>query len=123
MNLKSPCPPVVPQEERPASKRKTWAERIRPRRLGNVELHPIGLVCFLAWALPAVAFAYPGEALLQFGAQYIIAPLGIFAIVIALAASFFNPKAAAMAVFAAFLCAVLFFVIHSAGQITSVFQS
>ena len=121
--MNCPRPEVVSPQVNPIPKRMTWAERIRPKRMGPIEVHPIGLVCFLAWVLPAVAFAYPGEALLQFGAQYVIAPLGIFAIVIALAASFFNPKAAAMAVFAGFLCAVLFFVIHSAGQLQSAFQA
>ena len=83
--MNCPRPEVVSSEVNVSPKRNTWAERIRPKCLGPVEVHPVGLVCFLAWVLPAVAFAYPGEALLQFGAQHVIAPLGIFAIGMALA--------------------------------------
>ncbi len=114
--MNRPCSPV-PHEE------VTSTPTTPSGRRGRVLVNPAGVLALLAWAIPAAAFAYPGEALLQFGAQYIIAPLGIFAVVIALAASFFNPRAAAGAVFAAILCAVLFFVIHMAGQITSVFQT
>lgn len=59
---------------------------------GPVEVFPVGLMLALAWLVPAAAFAYPGEAILNFGAQYIIGPLGIFAIVICLAAALFQPQ-------------------------------
>jgi hypothetical protein len=72
---------------------------------------------------PALAFAYPGQQLLQFGANYIIAPLGLFALVIALAGSFFRPDMVRSAIYAVIICAVLFFVISQADSLMSAVKS
>jgi hypothetical protein len=102
------------------SPKKKPVVRPAPRRF-TMEVNPIGILVALCWAVPA--FAYPGEQLLMFGSQYIIAPLGIFAVIIALAASFFRPDMVKGAVYAAILCAVLFFVIKMSSQLTTAFQS
>ena len=90
-------------------------------RLGKVDAHPLGALVLLLLAVPALA--YPGEQLLNFAAQYIIAPLGLFAVIIVLAASFFRPDLVKGAIYACILCAVLFFVIKMSAQITSAFQA
>ncbi len=70
-----------------------------------------------------LALAYPGEQLLAFGSNYIIAPLGIFAVVLALAGSFFRPDLVRSAIYAAIICAVLFFVVKMAPQLMTSMKS
>src|SRR5687768_14187568 len=67
------------------------------------------LVVGVAQSAFAQAGRYPGEKLLSFAASYLIAPLGIFAIVIALAGRFFRPDLVKGAIYAALICAVLYF--------------
>ncbi len=57
---------------------------------------------------------YPGQKLLEFGKNYIIAPLGLLSIVVALAASVFRPDFVRGAVYSAIISAILFFLIASA---------
>jgi hypothetical protein len=74
-------------------------------------------------ALPAFAQQMVGQNLLTFGANYIIGPLGIFAVVVALAGSIFRPDMVRTAIYAAIICAVLFFVIKMSSNIVSAFKN
>ena len=80
-------------------------------------------IVFLCVGLATPAMAEVGKGLLDFAAANIIAPLGIFAIVIALAGSIFRPDLVRGAIYAAIICAVLFFVIKSSGTIVSALKS
>jgi hypothetical protein len=64
-----------------------------------------------------------GQSLLTFAGNYVIAPLGIFAVVIALAGAFFRPDMVRSGVFAAIICAVLFFIIKMAPQLSTALKS
>ena len=64
-----------------------------------------------------------GQSLLTFASNYVIAPLGIFAIVIALAGSFFRPDLVRHGVLAAVICAVLFFIIKMAPQLSTALRN
>jgi hypothetical protein len=77
----------------------------------------------LGVGLDHMAFAYAGEQLLEFARNYVIAPLGIFALVVALAASFFRPDLVKGAIYAVVICAVLFFVISQARSLMTALQS
>ncbi len=72
------------------------------------------LVVGVADLAVAQAAGYPGQKLLEFARAYIIAPLGLLSIVVALAASVFRPDFVRGAVYAAIISAVLFFLISSA---------
>ncbi len=68
------------------------------------------------------AFAYVGESLLNWTASYIVAPLGLIAIVVALAASVWRPDLVRSAIYAAIICAVLFFLIQQGNTIMNALQ-
>ena len=76
------------------------------------------LLVFLLLGVAEAALAqtsgYPGQKLLEFGRNYIIAPLGLLSIVVALAASVFRPDFVRGAVYSAIISAILFFLISSA---------
>ena len=74
-------------------------------------------------AAPAFAQQMVGHSILEFGANYIIGPLGIFAVVLALAGSIFRPDMVRSAIYAAIICAVLFFVIKMAPQLVIAFRN
>lgn len=74
-------------------------------------------------ATPAFAQAMVGQPILTFAANYIIGPLGVFAVVIGLAASIFRPDMVKSAIYAAVICAILFFVIKMAPQIVTAFKA
>ena len=82
-------------------------------------------VVLLVFGMSAPAFAQQmvGGNLLTFAANFIIAPLGIFAIVVALAGSIFRPDMVRSAGYAALICAVLFFVIKSAPAIVTALRN
>src|SRR5258708_5618648 len=71
----------------------------------------------------SLALAYPGEKLLNFAAQYVIAPLGIFAVLLILAGSLFNSQMTRGAIYAAVICAFLFGIIKLAPQLMTAFSS
>lgn len=87
--------------------------RRRARALAEVTF----LVAFVA--VPSFAFAgtYPGQEALEWAARYIIAPLGLFSIVIALGAAFFRPEYVKQAINAVIICAILFFIIQQGESI------
>lgn len=74
-------------------------------------------------AAPAFAQQMVGQSILEFGANYIIGPLGIFAVVVALAGSIFRPDMVRSAIYAAIICAVLFFVVKMAPQLVIAFRN
>lgn len=74
-------------------------------------------------AAPAIAQQMVGQSILDFSANYIIGPLGIFAVVVALAGSIFRPDMVRNAIYAAIICAVLFFIIKMAPQLVSAFRN
>src|SRR5271170_2300579 len=78
---------------------------------------------FAVSALYSPAYAYAGSTLLQWAGQNIIAPLGLIAMVIGLAAAFFRPEFVSKAIYAAIICAVLFFLIRSGDSIIGMFQT
>jgi len=62
---------------------------------------------------PALAQAeYPGQEALTFAAKFIIAPLGLFSLIIAMAAAFFRPEYVKQAIYSVIICAVLFFLVY-----------
>lgn len=69
-----------------------------------------------------VAMAYPGEALLTWARTYIIAPVGLLAIVIGVFASIFRPDMIRGAAYTAIICAVLFFIIQNANTLMTAMQ-
>ena len=81
------------------------------------------LFAVTAFADSAFAQQMVGQSLLTFAGNYIIAPLGIFAVVVALGGGFFRPDLLRGGIYAAFLCAVLFFVIRMAPQLTTALKN
>lgn len=61
--------------------------------------------------------SYPGRELLNFAKNFIIAPLGLFAIVVAVAGAMFKPDFVKSGIWAAVICAVLFFIINQADTV------
>jgi hypothetical protein len=98
-----------------------FARPLRPVHLAA--LRPVAAVLLVITATPAFAQQMVGMSLMTFAANSIIAPLGIFAVVVALASSFFRPDIVKGAVYAAIICAVVFFVIRSAPQIMQLMQN
>ena len=74
-------------------------------------------------AIVQPAHAYLGQQLLEWAASNIIAPLGLIALVVALAGAFFRPDLAKGGVYAAVICAALFFIIRQANTIIGSLQS
>jgi hypothetical protein len=81
------------------------------------------LVFALLLSFEAHAQTMVGLSLLTFAANNIIAPLGIFSVVLALGGSFFRPDLVKGAIYSALICAVLFFIIKSAPQLTTALKS
>lgn len=69
------------------------------------------------------AFASLGKGLVDYVKNYILAPLSIFAIAIAIGASIFRPEFVKTAIFVAIICAVLFFVLSNMDALSSALQS
>ncbi len=110
-------PLVPPSPPSPLSRRTQHQAFVRfSSRLALV----FALVAFVD---AAFAQAMVGQSLLTFAGNYIVAPLGIFAVVISLAAAFFRPEMAKGGVLAAILCAVIFFVIRMAPQLTTALKN
>lgn len=81
------------------------------------------LMLLVGSTVPAFAQQMVGQSILEFSANYIIGPLGIFAVVVALAGSIFRPDMVKSAIYAAIICAVLFFVIRMAPQLVQAFRN
>ena len=72
---------------------------------------------------PASATAYAGQGLLEYARNYVIAPLGLFAIVVGVAAAMFKPEIVRSAIWSAIICAFLFFIISAAPTLVSLLQN
>ncbi len=80
------------------------------------------LVVF-AFVAPAVALAYPGQTLLEYGRNFVIAPVGLFAIVVGIGGAMFKPDLVKGAIWTAVICAFLFAIISGAPAIMSALQN
>jgi len=74
-------------------------------------------------AMPALADAYAGQRLLEYARSFVIAPIGLFAIVVGIGASMFKPDLVKGAIWTAVICAFLFAIIGGAPGIMNAMQS
>jgi len=87
----------------------------------------VGAVLFVAITLgvgvgnPAYAFA--GQELLMWAGDNIIFPLGIVAVIFSLAAALFRPDLLKNGIWAAVICAIIYFLIRSAPSLQSAIQA
>jgi hypothetical protein len=72
---------------------------------------------------PTGASAYAGQGLLEYARSYIIAPLGLFAIVVGVAAAMFKPEIVRSAIWSAVICAFLFFLVSAAPTLINLLQN
>lgn len=72
-------------------------------------------------ATPAYAFA--GQELLMWAGDNIIFPLGIIAVIVSLAAALFRPDLLKNGIWAAVICAIIYFLIRSAPSLQSAIQA
>jgi hypothetical protein len=72
---------------------------------------------------PAFALAYPGQTLLEYGRNFVIAPLGLFAIVVGIGGAMFKPDLVKNAIWTAVICAFLFAIISGAPTIMNALQN
>ena len=75
--------------------------------------------------LPALAQAadMPGQQLLQFARNYIIAPIALFSIVIAGVAAFIRPDFIKTAAYVAIIAVVLYFLLANADRLLQVLRA
>jgi len=71
---------------------------------------------------PCATAAYAGQGLLEYARSYVIAPLGLFAIVVGVGAAMFRPELVRTAIWSAVICAFLFFVISAAPTLVNLLQ-
>ncbi len=86
----------------------------------------VALLAALALApMPALAQAtdMPGHQLLQFARSYIIAPIALFAIVIAGVAAFIRPEMIKSAGYVAIIAVVLYFLLANADRLLQVMRA
>lgn len=102
---------------------RTLETAVGNRRLDAFLARAVPVFVLLAAAQPAFAQAMVGNSLLTFAANYIIGPLGIFAVVAALAGSIFRPDLVKGAIYAAIICAVLFFIIKMSPQLITALRT
>lgn len=85
---------------------------------------PAALAVFLAaLCLSAPAHAYVGEQTLNFAANWLIGPLALLALVVALVAYFFDPNAMRKAINVCIVSIVVFAVIKAGNAIIGTFQA
>lgn len=72
---------------------------------------------------PEIAVAYPGQTLLEYGRNFVIAPLGLFAIVVGVGGAMFKPDLVKGAIWTAVICAFLFAIISGAPAIMNALQN
>ncbi len=90
-------------------------------------IHPVeralASIAAASLVVPTATFAYAGQGLLEYARNFVIAPLGLFAIVIGIAAAMFKPEVVRTAIWSAVVCAFLFFIISAAPTIVNLLQS
>jgi hypothetical protein len=80
-------------------------------------------VAFATFVVPSAAMAYAGQGLLEFARNFVLAPLGLFAIVVGIAAAMFKPEVVRTAIWSAVVCAFLFFIISAAPTLVNLLQN
>ena len=98
----------------------------RTRRRLTVERVATGVlaaVVMLIALAPVLTLAYPGQTLLEYGRNFVIAPLGLFAIVVGVGGAMFKPDLVKNAIWTAVICAFLFAIISGAPTIMNALQN
>jgi len=99
----------------------------KPKVTHSQRAGAIGSVLFVAVVLgvgvgnPAYAFA--GQELLMWAGDNIIFPLGIIAVIFSLAAALFRPDMLKNGIWAAVICAIIYFLIRAAPSLQSAIQA
>ena len=87
----------------------------------------VGAVLFVAITLgvgvATPAYAFAGQELLMWAGDNIIFPLGIIAVIVSLAAALFRPDLLKNGIWAAVICAIIYFLIRSAPSLQSAIQA
>ncbi|WP_242392169.1 hypothetical protein [Anaeromyxobacter oryzisoli] len=91
--------------------------------MARIALAALPAVAVFVLVVPSLALAYPGQTLLEYGRNFIIAPLGLFAIVVGVGAAMFKPDLVKGAIWTAVICAFLFAIISGAPAIMSALQN
>ena len=94
--------------------------RIHHTRIAERAASALALAILLA---PSAGLAYAGQGLLEYARNYVIAPLGLFAIVVGVGAAMFKPDLVRTAIWSAVVCAFLFFLISAAPTLVSLLQN
>ena len=71
----------------------------------------------------APAYAFAGQELLSWAGDNIIFPLGIIAVIFSLVAALFRPDMLKNGIWAAVICAIIYFLIRSAPGLQSAIQA
>ena len=91
--------------------------------MARVAVAALAAVAVFALIAPAFALAYPGQSLLEYGRNFVIAPLGLFAIVVGVGGAMFKPDLVKSAIWTAVICAFLFAIISGAPAIMNALQN
>ena len=83
----------------------------------------VAAVALATFVVPTAALAYAGQGLLEYARNFVLAPLGLFAIVVGIAAAMFKPEMVRTAIWSAVVCAFLFFIISAAPTLVNLLQS
>jgi hypothetical protein len=93
------------------------------KHLPNILVRAAAAMALVAFVAPSSALAYAGQGLLEYARNFVIAPLGLFAIVVGIAAAMFKPEVVRTAIWSAVVCAFLFFIISAAPTLVNLLQS
>ncbi len=91
--------------------------------MARVAVGALAAIAVFALVAPAFALAYPGQSLLEYGRNFVIAPLGLFAIVVGVGGAMFKPDLVKGAIWTAVICAFLFAIISGAPAIMNALQN
>ena len=91
--------------------------------MAHIALGALAATAVYVLVTPAFALAYPGQTLLEYGRNFVIAPLGLFAIVVGVGGAMFKPDLVKNAIWTAVICAFLFAIISGAPAIMSALQN
>ena len=91
--------------------------------IAHVALGALAAAAIFILVAPSFALAYPGQTLLEYGRNFIIAPLGLFAIVVGVGGAMFKPDLVKSAIWTAVICAFLFAIISGAPAIMNALQN
>jgi hypothetical protein len=83
----------------------------------------VAAVALATFVVPTATLAYAGQGLLEYARNFVLAPLGLFAIVVGIAAAMFKPEMVRTAIWSAVVCAFLFFIISAAPTLVNLLQS